>query len=176
MRRMVICWLTIGFVKQEVSSDKFFEAPILSLDKSEKQKLKIQLQLFFWILSPVCSLALHSLGLLPLGVEDAEFELGAHFALVAGDEQEVEGEVVLRLLVQALRVDPQAPLELVVLPGREGGGLEHLAHLLAAEGEVGDGPHVGELDHLDLGVAPVLCHWRCCIIGGRRRHPATSQL
>ena len=121
-------------------------------------------------------MTLHRLCLLPLGVEDAEFELGAHFALVAGDEQEVEGEVVLRLLVQALRVDPQTPLELVVLPGREGGGLEHLAHLLSAEGEVGDGPHVGELDHLDLGVAPVLCHWRRCIIGGRGRHPATSQL
>ena len=56
-------WLTIGFVKQKVSSDKFFEAPILSLDKSEKQEWTIQLQLFLWILSPVCSLALHSLGL-----------------------------------------------------------------------------------------------------------------
>ena len=120
---------------------------------------------------PVCSLTLHRLCLLPLGIENAEFELCSNFTFVAGDQEEVEGEVVLRLLVQALRVDPQTPLELVVLPGREGGGLEHLAHLLAAEGEVGDGPHVGELDHLDLGVAPVLCHGGSCIVGGRCRHP-----
>ena len=127
-------------------------------------------------LPPVCSLTLHRLCFLSLRVEDAEFELCPNFTFVARHKEEVEGEVVLGLLVQALRVDPQAPFELVVLAGREGGGLEHLAHLLAAEGEVGDGPHVGELDHLDLGVAPVLCHWRRCIIGGRGRHPATSQL
>ena len=98
-------WLTIGFVKQEVSSDKFFEAPILSLDKSEKQKLKIQLQLFLWISSPVCSLALHGLGLLPLCVQYGELELCPDLGFVAGDEKEVEGEVVLGLLVKTLGVD-----------------------------------------------------------------------
>ena len=122
-------------------------------------------------LPPVGSLTLHRLCLLPLCVENAEFELCSDFTFVAGHEEEVEGEVVLGLLVQALRVDPQTPLELVVLPGREGGGLEHLAHLLSAEGEVGDGPHVGELDHLDLGVAPVLCNRGRCIVGGRCRDP-----
>ena len=122
-------------------------------------------------LPPVGSLTLHRLCLLPLCVENAEFELCSDFTFVAGHEEEVEGEVVLGLLVQALRVDPQAPFELVVLAGREGGGLEHLAHLLAAEGEVGDGPHIGELDHLDLGVTPVLCNRGCCIVGGRCRDP-----
>ena len=113
-----------------------------SLDKSQKV-LKS---------SPVCSLTLHRFCLLPLCVENAEFELCSDFTFVAGHKEEVEGEVVLRLLVQPFRVDPQAPLQLVVLAGGEGGGLEHLPHLLAAEGEVGDGPHVGELDDLDLGV------------------------
>ena len=125
--------------------------------------------------TPVCSLTLHRLGFFPLCVENAEFELCPDFTFVAGDEEEVEGEVVLRLLVQALRVHPQAPLQLVVLPGGEGGRLEHLPHLLAAEGEVGDGPHVGELDHLDLGVAPVLCHGGRCIVGGRCRDPGQRE-
>ena len=54
------------------------------------------------------------LGLLSLGVEDAELELGADFRLVALHEEEVETQVVLGLLIQPLRIDPQAPLELVV--------------------------------------------------------------
>jgi hypothetical protein len=44
--------------------DKFLESPVLALDEA------------------VGALALHGLGLLPLGVEDAELELGPHLALV----------------------------------------------------------------------------------------------
>jgi hypothetical protein len=45
--------------------DKFLESPVLALDEA------------------VGALALHGLGLLPLGIEDAELELGPHLALVA---------------------------------------------------------------------------------------------
>ncbi len=44
--------------------DKFLESPVLALDEA------------------VGALALHGLGLLALGVEDAELELGPHLALV----------------------------------------------------------------------------------------------
>jgi hypothetical protein len=44
--------------------DKFLESPVLALDEA------------------VGALALHGLGLLPLGVQDAELELGSHLALV----------------------------------------------------------------------------------------------
>jgi hypothetical protein len=44
--------------------DKFLESPVLALDKA------------------VGALALHGLGLLALGVQDAELELGPHLALV----------------------------------------------------------------------------------------------
>ena len=98
----------------------------------------------------------HGLGLLALGVQNAELELGAHLALETGDEQQVEREVVLALFVEAARIHAQAPLELVVAAGAERGRLERLADLLAAEREVVYGPHVAELDHLHLGHAPVL--------------------
>ena len=38
-----------------------------------------------------------------------------HLALIAGDEEEVEAKVVFALVVQALGVHAQAPLQLVVL-------------------------------------------------------------
>ncbi len=44
--------------------DKFLESPVLALDEA------------------VGALALHGLGLLALGIEDAELELGPHLALV----------------------------------------------------------------------------------------------
>ena len=81
---------------------------------------------------PVRSLTFHSLGLLFFGVEYAELEFGPHFRLVAGDQEEVEGEVVLGVLVKSLWVDPQAPLHLVIL-GRECGGLQHFAEILSCE-------------------------------------------
>lgn len=43
------------------------------------------------------------------------------------------------------------PFQLVVGPRGEGGALDDLAHLLATEAEVVDGPHVRKLHHLDLG-------------------------
>lgn len=42
------------------------------------------------------------------------------------------------------------PFQLVVGPRREGGALDDLAHLLTAEAEIVDGPHVRELHHFDL--------------------------
>ena len=100
---------------------------------------------------PVCTLTLHGLGLLFLGVEYAELEFGPHFRLVAGDQEEVEGEVVLRVFVKSLGVDPQAPLHLVILR-RESGRLQDFAKVLSCEGEVGDSPHVRKLHHLHLHV------------------------
>ena len=46
-----------------------------------------------------------------------------------------------------------SPFEFVVGSCGEGGRFEHLAHLLPAEAEVVDGPHVAELDHFHLGTA-----------------------
>lgn len=46
----------------------------------------------------------HGLGLLSLGVEDGELELGTHLALGTADQEQVEGQVVFTLLVQAFRV------------------------------------------------------------------------
>lgn len=43
-----------------------------------------------------------------------------------------------------------SPLQLVIGPRRERGALDDLAHLLATEAEVVDGPHVWELYHFDL--------------------------
>ena len=100
---------------------------------------------------PVCALTLHGLGLLFLGVEYAELELGPHLRLVAGDQEEVEGEVVLRVFVKSLGVDPQAPLHLVIL-GRESGRLQDFAKVLSCKREVGDSPHVRKLHHLHLHV------------------------
>ena len=54
---------------------------------------------------PVCPLTFHGLGLLFFGVEYAELELGPYFRLVAGDQEEVKGEVVLGVLVESLGVD-----------------------------------------------------------------------
>lgn len=42
------------------------------------------------------------------------------------------------------------PFEFVVGTSRECGGLEYLAHLLTAEAEVVDCPHIAELHHLHL--------------------------
>ena len=50
-----------------------------------------------------------------------------------------------------------SPLEAVVGSRGERGALEDLADLLSAVAEVVDGPHVGELDHAEVGVAPRLC-------------------
>ena len=104
----------------------------------------------------VRSLTLHRLRFLALGVQDGELELGLHFALAARDEKQIERQVVLALLIESFRVDPQAPFELVVGAGRERRALERLADLFAAKREVVDRPHVAELDHFDLGEAPVL--------------------
>lgn len=43
-----------------------------------------------------------------------------------------------------------SPLEFVVGSRGKGRALDDLPHLLPAEAEVVDGPHVGELHHLDL--------------------------
>lgn len=51
----------------------------------------------------------HGFGLLSLGVEDGEFELGAHLGLRTADQQQVERQVVFALLVQALRIHSQTP-------------------------------------------------------------------
>ena len=50
------------------------------------------------------------------------------------------------------------PFEFVISSGRECGTAENFAYLVFAEAEVVDGPHVAELDHLDLCVAPVFGH------------------
>ncbi len=45
---------------------------------------------------------------------------------------------------------PVLPFKLVIGPRGEGGAFDDLAHLLPAEAEVVDGPHIGELNHFDL--------------------------
>jgi len=42
------------------------------------------------------------------------------------------------------------PFELVIGSWGERGAFDDLAHLLPAEAEVVDGPHIGELNHFDL--------------------------
>lgn len=51
----------------------------------------------------------HGFGLLSLGVEDGEFEFGAYLCLRTADQQQVEGQVVFALLVQALGIHSQTP-------------------------------------------------------------------
>lgn len=51
----------------------------------------------------------HGFGLLSLGVEDGELELGTHLGLRTADQQQVEGQVIFTLLVQALGIHPQTP-------------------------------------------------------------------
>ena len=53
----------------------------------------------------------HGFGLLSLGVEDGELELGTDLALGTADQEQVEGQVVLALLIQPLGVNAQAPEE-----------------------------------------------------------------
>jgi len=79
------------------------------------------------------ALTLHCLRLFPTRVQDAKLELGAHFALLALHQQQVERQVVLAFLVQTLGVDAQAPFQLVVGTGGERAAFQHLAHLLATK-------------------------------------------
>lgn len=51
----------------------------------------------------------HGFGLLALGVEDGELELGSDLGLWTADQQQVEGQVVFALLVQAFGVHTQTP-------------------------------------------------------------------
>lgn len=51
----------------------------------------------------------HGFGLLSLGVEDGELELGAHLGLWTADQQQVERQVVFALLIQALGIHSQTP-------------------------------------------------------------------
>jgi hypothetical protein len=60
------------------------------------------------------------------------------------------------------------------IPKRHGSGTLVSQHIFLPE--IWDGPHVGELDDLDLGVAPVLRHGRCRIIRRRCGHPAYGGL
>lgn len=59
-----------------------------------------------------------------------------------------------------------SPLQLVIGPRGESGALDDLAHLLATEAEVVDGPHVRELHHFDLEEERRLTVWLgpCCLI------------
>ena len=93
-----------------------------------------------WIV-PISSLAFHSLSLLLLRVQNAELKLRPHFRLVAGDQEEIEGQVVLGVFIQPFRIYPQAPLHLVILC-RESGGLQHFAKILSCVREVRNSPHV----------------------------------
>ena len=98
---------------------------------------------------PISSLAFHSLGFLLLGVQYAELKLRPHFRLVAGDQEEIQGQVVLGVFIQPFRIYPQAPLHLVILC-RESGGLQHFAKILSCVREVRNSPHVRKLHHFHL--------------------------
>ena len=69
-------------------------------------------------------------------------------------QKKIKRQVVFALFVESFGIDPQAPLQLVVLAGRECGRLQDLTHLFTAEAEIADRPHVVELDDFDLGVTP----------------------
>ena len=90
---------------------------------------------------PISSLAFHSLSLLLLRVQNAELKLRSHFRLVAGDQEEIEGQVVLGVFIQPFRIYPQAPFHLVIL-SRESRGLQHFAKILSCVREVRNSPHV----------------------------------
>lgn len=51
----------------------------------------------------------HGFGLLSLGVEDGELELGTHLCLWTADQQQVERQVVFTLLIQTLGIHSQTP-------------------------------------------------------------------
>lgn len=78
--------------KYPLPPDKLFEPPVLALHES------------------VRSLALHRFGLFPFGIQNGKLELGSDLGLVAGDEEEVERQVVLRFFIQPLWVDPKINL------------------------------------------------------------------
>lgn len=52
----------------------------------------------------------HGFGLLSLGVEDGELELGTHLCLWTADQQQVERQVVFALLIQPLGIHSQTPV------------------------------------------------------------------
>lgn len=51
----------------------------------------------------------HGFGLLSLGIEDGELELGTHLCLWTADQQQVERQVVFTLLIQTFRIHSQTP-------------------------------------------------------------------
>ena len=51
----------------------------------------------------------HGFGLLSLGVEDGELELGTHLSLGAADQQQVKRQVVFALFIQTLGIHTQTP-------------------------------------------------------------------
>lgn len=51
----------------------------------------------------------HGFGLLALSVEDGELKLCTHFALGTAYQEQIEGQVVFTLLIQAFWIDPQTP-------------------------------------------------------------------
>ena len=53
---------------------------------------------------------------------------------------------------------------------RERRALKPFPNILTTEAEVVDGPHVRELDNLDVRVAPVLCHGRIAGLHRTQRH------
>lgn len=69
-----------------------------------------------------------------------------------------------------------SPLQAIVVSVRERRALQSLSYLLSTEAEVVYGPHVGELYHLDVRVAPVLGNRRVARLHGTQRHGAAVDL
>lgn len=117
----VIWKKSIGLIQKKVSSNKFFESPVLALYKSIRSLalckkdtvLQTPAEPLAWSNSRRQTtdpsrqnefLHTHCFCLFSFGVQDGEFELGSNFAFWTAHQQQIEGEVIFTFFIQAFRV------------------------------------------------------------------------